>query len=163
MPQVATYVARRSYPLNAADVEEVVGEVLEVAWRRLDDVPIGAEVAWMIGVARNLINNARRKQGRRRSAEKKLHPGRGAPSAEDEMIADDQLRRAFQALDADDRELLLLHYWDGLDAAALAVVFDVTPGAAATRLSRASARMRDGFGEMSTTSDTNAALRTREG
>lgn len=46
VPQVAAYLARRSYPLSTTDVEDLVEEVIEVAWRRLDDIPPDAEIAW---------------------------------------------------------------------------------------------------------------------
>jgi RNA polymerase sigma-70 factor (ECF subfamily) len=163
MPQVATYLARRSYPLDPAEVEDLVAEVLQVTWRRLDDVPAGAEVAWMIGVARNLVNNARRKRGRRKAAEAKLRPRGDSPSAEDEMIANDQLRQALGMVHAGEREILLLHYWDGLGTDDLAVVFEITPGAAATRLSRASQRLRDVYAGISETGDTNDPVRTSKG
>ena len=92
-PAVATYLARRAYPLSSADVDDLVEEVLVVTWRRLDDVPDGAEVAWMIGVARNLLQNARRKHSRRANAHSKLTATGPDASAEDhEMCIRDRPR-----------------------------------------------------------------------
>jgi RNA polymerase sigma-70 factor (ECF subfamily) len=48
-----------------------------------------------------------------------------------------QLHAALTALPADDRMLLELHYWQELDAAALAEVFETSPGAIRVRLVRA--------------------------
>ena len=44
---------------------------------------------------------------------------------------------AFQRLSEDDRELLRLAVWDGLDDEELAAAFDLNPAAARKRLSRA--------------------------
>ena len=160
-PAVASFLARRAYPLSNADIDDLVEEVLIVTWRRLDDVPQGAEIAWMIGVARNLLNNARRKHSRREHAHHKLVPEANDASAEDHVIANEQLRIALASLRSDDQEVLLLHYWEGLDAEALAVVLGVSSGAAATRLSRASTRLRGAFEEISKTADKDALQRTR--
>ena len=48
---------------------------------------------------------------------------------------------ALETLSSDDRELLLLVGWDGLDAASVAEVFGCTPDAARARLSRARRRL----------------------
>jgi RNA polymerase sigma-70 factor (ECF subfamily) len=159
-PAVANYLARRAYPLSNADVDDLVQEVLVVAWRRLDDVPDGVEVAWTIGVARNLLNNARRKHSRRQRAQDKLVPSGDDASAEDHVIANEELRAALRALRSDDREVLLLHFWEGLDAPALGVVLGVSSGAAATRLSRASTRLREVFAEISNSAERNSLERT---
>lgn len=52
-----------------------------------------------------------------------------------EQIA--QLHLALTELSSDDQLLLELHYWQDLDAAALAEVFEATPGAIRVRLLRA--------------------------
>jgi RNA polymerase sigma factor (sigma-70 family) len=160
-PAVASFLARRAYPLSNADIDDLVEEVLVVAWRRLDDIPRDAEIAWMIGVARNVLNNARRKHSRRLNAHHKLMPEGPDASAEDNVIANEQLRGALESLRSEDQEVLLLHYWEGLDAPALGVVLGVTAGAAATRLSRASTRLREAFTEFPDSGDKESLERTR--
>jgi RNA polymerase sigma-70 factor (ECF subfamily) len=160
-PAVATYLARRAYPLSSADVDDLVEEVLVVTWRRLDDVPDGAEVAWMIGVARNLLQNARRKHSRRANAHSKLTATGPDASAEDHVIANEQLRHALDSLRDEEREVLLLHYWEALDAPALAIVLGISAGAAATRLFRASTRLREVFANKSDSGDKESLERTR--
>lgn len=160
-PAVVRFLSRHAYPLTNGDVDDLVEEVLVVAWRRLDDVPEGAEVAWMIGVARNLLNNARRKHTRRVNAQRKVAPVGPGASAEEHVIANEQLRESLDSLRAEDREILLLHYWEGLDAPALGVALRISPGAAATRLSRAGARLRGTFEEIVESGDTEALERTR--
>src|SRR6187397_3683039 len=54
------FVRRRVHPTHA---EDVVGDVMLVAWRRLDDVPAdpSAARAWLFGVARKTLQNTRRR------------------------------------------------------------------------------------------------------
>lgn len=40
------YVRRRTCP---SDADDIVAEVLTVAWRRLDDIPPGASLPWLYG------------------------------------------------------------------------------------------------------------------
>ena len=142
---VANYLRRRLYPLSASDLDDLVEETFVVVWRRLDDVPADAEVAWVIGVARNVLRNARRSQNRRTAFESTLQPAADSPSAEARVIADSSVRDALMALNEDDREILMLSAWDGLDTAALATTLAISTNAAAVRLSRAQRRFRDAF------------------
>jgi len=144
-PEVANYLRRRLYPLTAADLDDLVEETMLVVWRRLDDVPVDAERPWIIGVARNVLRNARRGQNRRRAFEASLAPSPNDPSAEEYVIADTSVREALRALNDDDREILMLNAWDGLEAGELAITLAITPNAAAVRLSRARTRFRDAF------------------
>ena len=142
---IGKYLRRRLYPLTLADLDDLVEETLLVVWRRIDDVPDEAELPWMIGVARNVLRNARRSQYRRNNFESTLPLSPNGPSAEDLVIADDSVRDALLALNDDDREVLMLNAWDGLDTHALAVALSITTNAAAVRLTRAQARFRERF------------------
>ncbi len=143
--EVATYLRRRLHPLSSADLDDLVEETMLVVWRRIDAVPPDAELPWMIGVARNVLRNARRNQNRRTIFESSLVPHSSGPSAEDQVIADTSVRDALLALNDDDREILMLNAWDGLDTTALGVALAITTNAAAVRLSRAQARFRTSF------------------
>ena len=114
-----------------------------VVWRRLDRVPDDAELPWMLGVARNVLRNARRSKTRRGALEARLVPMSDASSAEDHVIADESVRQALATLSEDDREILLLNAWDGLDTHALGAYFVISTNAAAVRLSRAQQRFRE--------------------
>ncbi len=142
---IGNYIRRRLYPLTLGDLDDLVEETLLVVWRRLDDVPIDAELPWMIGVARNILRNARRSQYRRNNFEATLPAPAEDPSAEELVIADSSVREALVALTDDDREVLMLNAWDGLDTHALGVALSITTNAAAVRLSRAQARFRERF------------------
>ena len=147
-PEVGLYLRRRLYPLPASDLDDLVEEVLIVLWRRFDDVPEDAEVAWSIGVARNVLRNAQR-SARRASAHVARPVGPDA-SAEDQVVADETVRAALAALSHEDRELLTLHAWDGLGTRELAITYGITENAAAVRLSRARARFEAQMAEVAT-------------
>lgn len=142
-PAVGNYLRRRLYPLSLADVDDLVEETMLVVWRRLDDVPFDAELPWMLGVARNVLRNARRTRNRRSAVESTLQPHSNEPSAEDRVVADTVVREALESLSDDDREVLLLHVWDGLDTHAIGALLVISTNAAAVRLSRAQRRFRD--------------------
>jgi RNA polymerase sigma-70 factor (ECF subfamily) len=123
------------YPLSQSDVEDLLAETLIVVWRRLDDLPEDAELAWMIGVARHVLANARRSQHRRLRREASGFV-RFQPAAESVVLADDSLNRALATLAPDERDILLACVWDGLSSEDIAVAYDITTNAAAVRLSR---------------------------
>ncbi len=139
---VGDYIRRRLYPLSSSDLDDLVEETMIVVWRRIDRVPEEAELPWMLGVARNVLRNARRASTRRRAVEARLPASSDAASAEDYVVADQSLRQALERLSEDDREIVLLNAWDGLDTHALAAHLSISTNAAAVRLSRAQRRFR---------------------
>ena len=147
-PEVSLYLRRRLYPLPAGDLDDLLEEVLIVLWRRFEDVPENAEVAWSIGVARNVLRNAQRSA--RRACAHVARPMGPDASAEDHVVADETVRAALAALSSEDRELLTLHAWDGLGPRELAAIFKITENAAAVRLSRARARFEVQMSEIDT-------------
>ena len=147
-PVLGAYLRRRLYPLSASDLDDLVEEVLIIAWRRLDDVPEDAQIPWMIGVARNVLRNAHRKYRRQAELQSRVRPTAPDQAAEDKVIADEGVREALRSLSDDDREILLLHAWDGRSAAEIAVVLGITTNAAAVRLSRAEDRFRRHFAKV---------------
>jgi len=140
---VGNYLRRRLYPLSSADLDDLVEETLLVVWRRLDSVPEDGELPWMLGVARNVLRNARRSKNRRSAFESTLRPPANEPSAEDSFIAGASVRDALASLSDDDREVLLLNAWDGLDTHEIGAYLVISTNAAAVRLSRAQRRFRD--------------------
>ena len=144
-PAVAAYVARRQYPLAKADLDDIVADVLLVLWRRMDDVPADGAVPWAIAVARNVRRNAVRKSTNAAVTASKLHSSGTTASAEDAVIGDEGIKQALASLTEDDRELILLHFWDGLSAGAIATVLGISENAAAVRVTRAQERFRRFF------------------
>lgn len=138
--QVLAYALRRS---DAATAEDVVSEVFLIAERRLAELPADA-LPWLYGVARRVLANQRRSEKRRAA----LHRALGALARDraadppPAFAADTPLLEALAALRPDDREVLILIAWEGLDAAAAAAVLGCSAAAVHTRLHRARGRLR---------------------
>lgn len=135
------YVLRRCpSPDDAADV---VAETFTIAWRRLDEIPPGGRSRlWLYGVARRVLANHRRGEARRRQRTTPLrHDLRDEIAAVGgDPVEASAIAEAFRALSDDDRELLALVAWEGLDHAAVAAVLGCSAGAARVRLHRARRR-----------------------
>lgn len=52
--------------LTGPDAEDLVASTLEIAWRRMDDLPEAEPLPWLYGIAHNLWRNQVRRDGRRR-------------------------------------------------------------------------------------------------
>lgn len=132
------FVRRRVHPTHA---EDVVGDVMLVAWRRLDDVPadLSAARAWLFGVARKTLQNTRRRDDRHvavavrlaeaRPADASLHPDLVAHRAD--------VAAAWPLLSASHQEAIALSALDGLTAPEASVVLGISSTAFRLRLSRA--------------------------
>ncbi|MFT3866389.1 MAG: sigma-70 family RNA polymerase sigma factor [Solirubrobacterales bacterium] len=127
------------------DAPDVVAETFLVAWRRLEDVPIGAsERLWLYGVARRVIANLHRSAHRRtRLAERLAETLRteiaAQPAPEGEAA---EVLEAMDGLGEESRELLLLVSWEGLSPAEAGRVLGISALAARSRLHRARRRLR---------------------
>lgn len=134
---VHRYLRRRYLGADGSDAEDLLADVMAVAWRRLDDVPQGAELPWLYGVARRRLANARGRSARRDRLAAPLRPRGPSSSAEDEALADLALRAALERLPEKEREALTLTAWEGLTPEQLAIALGVSVNAAAIRLSKA--------------------------
>jgi len=134
--ELMAFVRRRGAEANA---EDVAADTFVVAWRRLDDIPAGAERAWLFGVARRLLANSWRGQQRGMKAVERLAANaRSSPTVETGVSS--ELTTALAALREADREVLTLAAWEELTPAEIGVVLGITRNAAAIRLHRARAR-----------------------
>ena len=132
------YTARRT---DAETAKDVLSEAFLVLWRRLDEVPAGAELPWSYAVARHCLANAERSARRQRDLAvrvARLDPPR---DAEVESLPDPDLHRALGALSAEDRELLRLSAWEDLAPREIAAVLGVSANAVSIRLHRARRRL----------------------
>ncbi len=129
--------------LSGADAEDLVAQTLEIAWRRLDDVPEAEPLPWLYAIARNLWRNQVR-QDRRRSAILARYRAGSPPAAaggDPARLEPGVLRAALASLSDADQEVLRLVAWDGLTPAEVAVVLGCNPVAARSRLHRARGRL----------------------
>jgi RNA polymerase sigma-70 factor, ECF subfamily len=135
---VLAYALRRT---DAASAEDVVAEVFLIAWRREDRVPETDPVLWLYSVARRVLANQRRAARRRDALVAVLGPLARRHTGDPEP-AGSPLRVALARLRPDDREVLMLTAWEGLDASQAGVVLGCTAQAVHTRLHRARGRLQ---------------------
>nr|WP_046531107.1 sigma-70 family RNA polymerase sigma factor [Cellulomonas iranensis] len=134
---VHRYLVRR---VPASDVEDLAADVLTVAWRRRDDVPEGAELPWLYRTAGFVVSNHRRKGRPVPVAD--VPEGVDADDPALRAVRDETVRTVLAGLSARDREVILLHAWEGLTGDALAEVLGIGRGGADAALSRARSRLR---------------------
>ena len=137
--RVLAYALRRT--ATEADAEDIAAETFVVAWRRRREVPDDA-LPWLLGVARRLLANQRRGQGRRAGLFARLVQQRSevaAVSVGDEGPA----IRALVRLSPSDQELLRLVAWEELDHRSIGLALGISENAVAIRLHRARQRFRD--------------------
>src|SRR4029077_20093450 len=60
--------------LLGPDADDLVAEVLTIAWRRLDDVPVDDPLPWLFATARNVWRNGLRSARRRNALVLRLPP-----------------------------------------------------------------------------------------
>jgi RNA polymerase sigma-70 factor (ECF subfamily) len=132
---VFAYCARRIGRDGAADA---TSEVFAVSWRKIRLVPGEPEtLAWLYGVARNVVANHRRSQARRNRLTALV-------AANTEYVSRDQqqdLDAALAQLRDDDREVLMLVAWEGLGSDDLGCVLGCSASAATVRVHRARRRL----------------------
>ncbi len=111
-----------------------------------------ATLTWLLGVARRVCANHLRSRGRssalgeRLAAERSsgvvsLPPALTSDESEPEGPVEDRIQSALGALRADDRELLMMIAWDGLENREAAVLLGCSPRTLAVRLHRARRRL----------------------
>ncbi|MEO3763799.1 sigma-70 family RNA polymerase sigma factor [Streptomyces sp. B5E4] len=137
--RVWAYAATRAGQQRA---DEVVSETFAVAWRRIRDVP-EPPLPWLLGVARMQVRSTAREAVQRAAREALLQPQAELVTADVADVVTERMTmlRALAALDPDDREVLVLIAWQGLDQRAAARVLGCAPVAFRVRLHRARRRL----------------------
>lgn len=139
------FVRRRVHPTHA---EDVVGDVMLVAWRRLDDVPVdlSSARAWLFGVARKTLQNTQRRDTRHDAVAVRLNEVRrnlaDAGQHPDMVAHRADIAAAWPLLSALHQEAIALAVLDGLTAPEAAAVLGISPTAFRLRLSRARRALR---------------------
>ncbi len=159
--RVAGYLLSRA---DRATAEDALARTFEIVWRRIADVP-DEPLPWLLGVARKVLAELRRAQGRRDALIERI--AAGVDEAEDDHVATLVGRRsvlaALAGLPDAQREALLLIVWEGLSQREAAVVLACSRGAVALRLHRARTRMRAALAEDALDDGEDAAPRAPVG
>lgn len=143
------YLARLA-GIETAD--ELAAEVFLVAFERRStyDPERGQVRSWLYGIATNLLRTRQRSETRARRAFLRAAGARPLAIDQTEVVieADDladrfrQVRAAMADLGSGQRELLILHVWEGLSYDEIATALDLPIGTVRSRLSRARERLR---------------------
>jgi RNA polymerase sigma factor (sigma-70 family) len=130
--RVLRFVARRSP--EAGDAEDITADVFRIAWDRARE---GTQVnpGWLFTTARNLLSNRDRASRRAERLHQAVAVDLRARVGTD--VASDRVRATLADLDERHRSVLVLRYWDGLNAAEIAEHLDLSVSAVWVRLHRA--------------------------
>jgi len=139
---VLAFSIRRLPDRTAA--EDAAAETFAVAWRRRELIP-DEPLPWLYGIALRVAANQRRSGERRRRLGERLEQEASsraaAPGPADAMHRRDTFARAFERLSENEREVLRLVAWDGLDTREAASVLGCSAAAFRVRLHRARRRL----------------------
>lgn len=135
------YVLRRT--ASPDDAADILAETFLVAWRKLDQIPPGAEARlWLFGVARNALANHYRGQRRRTALATRLSTEIAQSYLPPEYDGEQAvLAAALLRLPADQRDVLTLNAWEGLDYGQIATVLGCSRNAVRIRIQRARTRL----------------------
>lgn len=148
---VLAYAMRRTQTL--ADAEDVAAETFTIAWRKVEAIPVEEPLPWLYAVARRVVANRRRGNGRRERLAALL---RVEDVATPILAGEDRDGPAFAALASlspADQELLRLVAWEELGNQQIAAVLGISPNAVAIRLHRARSRFADALARESRDDD----------
>jgi RNA polymerase sigma-70 factor (ECF subfamily) len=143
---VLGYLLRRTP--QREDAADLLADVYLTAWRRIDDVPPGADARlWLFGTARRTLANSYRADAAHRNLADRLRLelrasdiGRAGLDLTDANTA--ALHDALADLEPDARELLTLTAWEQLTAREIAQITGDAPGTVRVQLHRARAQLR---------------------
>ncbi len=128
---------------DRSDAEDVVQEAFVQVWRQADryDPARGSPQAWLCAIVRTRALDRLRRRLARREQEEAPEPAASgsAPDREGELA----VRKALQALSADQRRALELAYYEGLTQSEIARRLGEPLGTIKTRIRTAMIRLRE--------------------
>lgn len=142
---VLAYFLRR---LERHEAEEATAEVFLVAWRRVADLPQGAEARpWLFGVAQNVLRNRQRtlRRASRLLARIASMRAESPPTPETVVVRRHQDRLIASLLDRlrrTDREVIQLRLWEEATFDEIAQILGCSRHAAEQRYRKALLRLR---------------------
>lgn len=137
--RTSLYRLALSITRNSADAQEAVAEAVCRAYERYPQLRERDKLPqWLMKIT---ANEARR-LCQRRSRTVPLEDLPGEPAAPEQEMGDGALWQAVQSLPRDQREAVVLFYYEDLPTEEIARVLGTTPGAVRVRLSRAREKLR---------------------
>lgn len=128
--KVYRYLRRRTESALAA--EDLCADVFRIAWEKSrPDQELSVLVVF--GIARNVLRNHYRSNLRSHALTQQLEMQRADVPVSD----DDDVREALDRLRPEEREVLLLAYWDGFSSAEISILLNASATAVRMRLHRA--------------------------
>lgn len=135
---VLAYAIRRTPTL--ADAEDAAADTFIIAWRKINAAPTDDALPWLYAVARRVLANQRRGNGRRERLAALLRVEDVPTPMRLGDAQDGPGFRALATLSAADQEVLRLAAWEELGNQQIAAVLGISANAVAIRLHRARAR-----------------------
>jgi len=152
--QIHQYLARR---VGDKAADDLAAEVFVAAFAQRERYDLARDCArpWLYGIATNLAGTHWRQEQRRYRALARSGAREASPSDEDQVTdrvsaaaAGPALAAALAALDAGDRDVLLLVALAGLDYQEAAQALGIPYGTVCSRLNRARRRLRQALGDI---------------
>ena len=138
--------------LAGPDAEDVAQETFVRAHAALSSFDVGRDAklsSWLLTIARRLCADRARNHKRRQVLTLQLLPAEPRPGADDALDLARRaatLRRAVAELPEEQRAVVALRAWDGLEYEAIAAVEGVPVGTVRSRLARAKAALKRALG-----------------
>ena len=127
--------------VEASEVGPVLQATFETAWVKLEAIPLLSQRAWLFGVARNHVRNHVRAERRRallldaiRASRSGEETDAGAGFVDPIELA--PLLAALRQLREEERELVQLVAWHGMEPAEIALVLDISANNTRVRIHR---------------------------
>lgn len=133
------YRLARSITGSDADAQEAMAQAAYLAWARFGQLRQREKFrSWLLKIAANEA----RQLCRRRERAVPLEELETEPAAPEREPEDHSLWQAVQALPRDQREAVVLFYWEDLPTEEIARIVGAAPGTVRVRLSRAREQLR---------------------
>jgi RNA polymerase sigma factor (sigma-70 family) len=138
--EIHRYLARR---IGADRADDLAADVFAVAFERRATFRAPADVRpWLFGISTNLLRNEWRAERRALNAQADLTTTAGHSGADVVGVRRMEVLEALAALDADQRDVVLLFAWEGFSYEEIGSALGVPVGTVRSRLARARRRLR---------------------